>query len=211
MLTEKLKELKMYRMVLYILFIVFLPNLLISQGTKNSNVSQDIIETKNEIEPHILKDESGTYQIVLPEQIKNVLASYDPSFKIFKQENYGEMLIKIYSFSENQTPFAVVGDFNGDSKKDVILNGHTQDAVKVIAVLSGENLYQVHEIISNTKSEPLIQTTYISFTAKGNIKSPYEDESLELQADAFDYNYFEKASSLYYLKNNSFIRYTTAD
>jgi len=146
------------------------------------------------------------------------IKTYCPGFQLHKQGHYMPEVVNSYHFSERQTLFAVIGDFNGDGKKDVVLQGYDKTSDLLIAVVSSAKGPRVIEIKKWTAIDMmknavigLQREDYLTFVPKGKINSPIEKEPLRLSADAFQLVYFEKAGTVYYLSGGKFEQYTTGD
>jgi len=154
----------------------------------------------------------------LPDKIKAVLNDYNPTFQVWKSEDYVEHCGQPphYDCSEQQAPFAVAGDFNGDSLQDIVLMGHDETKDLILAVLSNNDSYRVVEFrssMSNELSDPqqLGLWVYLKYFGPNKINSPYEEEELNLTTDAVHLIYCEKASSLYYYNDGEFKSYAISD
>jgi hypothetical protein len=171
-----------------------------------------------------IKKADGQYVLTLPSMAKEALHRYDPSFKIWAQDDYLPTLIKLYQFSPRQTPFAVIGDFNGDGISDVALHGRNNSNDLVVAVLSSGQGFKVVEIDRSSLTIPEKerygmgdgktehgQWVYLVSASAGKKESSYEDRPLKLKTDAFEIVCFEKAAVLHYYEDGKFLRYTTAD
>jgi len=154
---------------------------------------------------------------------KTAIRGYNPEFQIRKQGDYLPSLLKQYLFSNRQLPYAVIGDFNGDGRKDVVLQGYDKTSELLIAVLSSNSGPGVIEILRSRRVDPQNEFydmgdhneygawVYLTFVPRGIIDSPFAKNPLKLSTDAFELNYFEKASVLYYLDTHRFLKYITSD
>lgn len=164
------------------------------------------------------------YRAVIPEAMQKAISRRAPGFLPWRQNEYIPSLLKNYKFSEIQAPFAVVGDFNGDGARDVVLAGHTKEASLLIAVLSGLGDFSIEEI----QRGPLIDLKepwydvgggrkehglgyYLRYVPRQRISSPHEPRPLTLRTDAFESVAFERAAAVFYFENGKFRRYVTAD
>jgi len=154
---------------------------------------------------------------------KTAIRIYNPEFQIRKQADYLPSLLKQYLFSNRQLPYAVIGDFNGDGRKDVVLQGCDKTSDLLIAVLSSNSGPGVMEIMRSKRVDPQTEFygmgdhneygmwVYLTLVPRGVIASPFAKNPLKLSTDAFELNYFEKASVLYYLDGPRFLKYITGD
>src|SRR4030095_573924 len=95
---------------------------------------------------------ANEHVVNLGKKEREAIRTYDPGFQVRKQANYLPSLVKMYSFSDHQAPFAVIGDFNGDGSKDVVLQGYDKSNELLIAVLSSNQGPHVIEI----KKSPVV-------------------------------------------------------
>src|SRR5690349_10360162 len=86
------------------------------------------------VKPMIVRrGDGGEYLLVMPEALKAAIAAYDPTFVQWKESDFLPTVRKSYPYSGRQAPFAVVGDFNGDGRTDVIVQGHDKQSDVVLA------------------------------------------------------------------------------
>lgn len=74
------------------------------------------------------------YKVILSSAMEKTLKEHEPTFKIFSSKHFNPYIISSYKFGEPfyaheyyrifQSPSAVIGDFNGDNKLDVVLLGY---------------------------------------------------------------------------------------
>jgi hypothetical protein len=159
----------------------------------------------------------------LSREQKVAVRGYNPDFQIRRQVDYLPSLLRQYPFSNRQLPFAVIGDLNGDGRMDVVLQGHDKTSELLIAVLSSNSGPYVVEILRSKLVDPKTEFygmgdhseyglwTYLTFVPRGMVDSPFANQPLKLSTDAFQLNYFEKASVLYYLSGYKFQKYITGD
>ena len=159
----------------------------------------------------------------LSKEQRLAIRGYNPDFLIRRQTDYLPSLLKQYLSTNRQLPFAVIGDFNGDRRMDLVLQGHDKTSELLIAVLSSNSGPYVMEILRSKLVDPKTEFygmgdhneyglwTYLTFVPRGMVDSPFANQPLKLSTDAFQLNYFEKASVLYYLSGYKFQKYVTGD
>jgi hypothetical protein len=172
----------------------------------------------------IIQKINGNHVVYLPPAMKIALDSYDSTFKPWDQDDYLPSLIQVYAFTSTQAPFAIIGDFNGDTTLDIIMWGQTAKNTILLGIFSDSKRYVIIEIEKSklvnpkedwygvgTNQKEYGLWVYLSLVSPGKIKSPYEKKLLSLKTHAFQIEYFEKATVLYYYKNNNFLEYITSD
>jgi len=154
----------------------------------------------------------------LTEAQTGAIKHYDPTFKLRNRQDYTPDVRKYVRPSAHQILFAVIGDFNGDGKKDVVLQGNDDSNELLIAVLSTKEGPRVIDIYKRPFPEAVrnsgindMHEDYLSFVPKRKVSSPLENTSVQLKTDAFEVIYFEKASTMYYYDGDKFQTYMTGD
>ena len=165
----------------------------------------------------------GGHILYLTKEQREAIKAYNSAFQIRREADYLPTLLKEYIFSNHQLPFAVVGDFNGDGRNDVVLQGYDKTNDLTIAVLSSSRGSAVMEIGRSKLINPETEFyaagdhnehglwMYLTFVPRGMVDSPFAQHPLKLSTDAFELNYFEKASVLYYLNGQVFQKYVVSD
>lgn len=164
----------------------------------------------------------GRHTVELSPKMNAAIRRFDATFVPWLDEDYLPSIRKYYRYTERQSPFAVLGDVNGDGRIDAILDGRTTSSCVLLAVLSRGDGYRVHVIHSSEVTD--IKTQYssgtgveygldgfLTYCAPRRINSPYESLPLILRHDAFERVAWERASSVYYYRDGRFRTYTTSD
>lgn len=155
----------------------------------------------------------------LPTAMKAALHDFDPLFEPFTEDAYLKYLPRWSPATPKQALFAVIGDFNGDGICDVVVDGHGADTTRRIALLSSEGGVQVIPLNAEAYIPPEAVRydndrgywVYLRVVAPSHFVSHYEEAPLHLLTDAFEIEYFEKASVLLYWQDGAFREYTTGD
>ena len=175
-------------------------------------------------EPYIAEVGEGAF-LDLPQQLREELATRYPQFHMFSNSDYIPSLqrgLPRLRIEGVQLLPAVVGDFDGNGLSDVAVIGHVAEQVKLILVLTKPEGYESHDydrgpfnphgwLVVNPGEREYGRFDYLTKVLPGKITSHFEEEPLELQADAFEIVWAEKASVLFYWKDGELKRYTTSD
>jgi len=100
-------------------------------------------------EPRVLIYRSGdrTWRVDLPVAMEDALDRYDRDFEAWNEGDYAAAGLASYDFSPRQTPWAVIGDFNGDGRTDLAIAGRTDRYAVLLFVLStGRDRFRVVEV-----------------------------------------------------------------
>ncbi len=93
----------------------------------------------------VIIKKDGKHRLQMNKKIQQALTKAAPTFKQYLPENYPKDLPEEYKFNESQMLSAVVGDFNGDGKKDIVLLGADKDGDIAYQVISKGKDYEVSE------------------------------------------------------------------
>jgi len=150
--------------------------------------------------------------LYLPAPMQRAIDEYDSTFTVCSLNDYSSALKASYPYSDDNLPFVVLGDFNGDSIKDAAVLGRTSSRGMTLCILSSGPGFRAVPVDSGSGCGDIGGLEiYLTHVGPGTIKTSYEDYSLQLTTDAFDICYFEKGSTMYYYKDGKFLRYTTSD
>jgi hypothetical protein len=172
-----------------------------------------LVEDTSATEPRLEPVGTG-YVLRMPTRMHVALQAMAPGFKSFRRGDYGPEVRHFMRIMERATPlFAVVGDFDGDGRKDAVVHGATDSAIVLVAVLNKRSGACAVEIrdgrgdLSDKRWRPI----FLVHQRPGTIHSPMEAKPLQLKNDAFGLIYFEKSGVLYYYRDGRFVRYATGD
>ncbi|HEV2642447.1 MAG TPA: hypothetical protein VGT98_07060 [Candidatus Elarobacter sp.] len=99
----------------------------------------------DEPRPTIYRSASTGWLVDLPPAMEDALDRYDRDFEAWTQRDY-QRWADGYEFTPRQTPWAVIGDFNGDGRPDVAIAGRNDRDASVVFILStGRTRYRVVE------------------------------------------------------------------
>ncbi|MBT9586140.1 FG-GAP repeat protein [bacterium] len=118
-------------------------------------------------------------------------------------------MLKSYKFSDRQLPWAVLGDFNGDGKTDLVVDGHSGAHFLRLAFLSPGYTVTVVEKGQWTAGD---HWTYLKHMPPGVHDMPIGDQkTVTLKSDAFCEVFPEKAAIMHYWKGGRFQEYYLSD
>lgn len=160
---------------------------------------------------------TDTHTVMLPGPMYRALMARAPGFRVWQPMEYDAGIGRGYQFTERQALSVVIGDFNGDRRADVVLEG-VGDSLYLEAVLLSHadsvQLVELGAVRGTPPTEPRCSDSYLQFTPPGRYSSveiELEAEALVLETDAFSSIGFEKSSEIYYWRNGEFHRYATGD
>lgn len=127
--------------------------------------------------PHIVRSMDDQISIHLPDKMASTLKAFDPDFSVREMSDYPTWWTDIYEFNQFYAPFAIVGDFNGDYRLDVILDGDSSTNNKTIALLSDETRIEI--LVLRDKRIPVL----LEVDLKEGRKTPYFPERSDQRSD----------------------------
>ncbi len=173
--------------------------------------------------PRIVEEEGGR-AIVLPPAMQKALDKAVPGFKTYRDADFAPTLRGAYHFSGRHSPWGVIGDFNGDSVKDVVLHGYNSEHSIRLALMSSGATFKVVEIGRGLKTPPADEKhnfggepetgflSYMEFLPAGTtFQMPWEEEAFVLKHDGFLDGVFRQASGVLYYEDGEFKQVTLSD
>jgi hypothetical protein len=99
--------------------------------------------TNDEPRPGIYRAGDGEWRLDLPTAMEDALDRASRGFDPWTAQDYRPSEVEGYSPSPRQTPWAVIGDFNGDGRMDVAVAGRDdRDALVLIVLSTGQKRYR---------------------------------------------------------------------
>ena len=158
--------------------------------------------------------------LVLPARMERALLAAVPGFRHTLVSDYDPDLQRYAVLGERSALFATIGDFNGDGRADVAVDGRDVAHGYLLVLFTEADSVRVFTIQKAPLGSIDQRTGRIDFLAlvpRGVIQADtledgeYEKVPVRLQYDAFDLAWFEKASTLYYWRNGRFVNWITSD
>lgn len=180
---------------------------------------------------------NGEFLVRLPLDMARVLADSLPGFKPIKRASFDTTLVSFVDHYADRMPpvlnpadsdaiwvralSVVAGDFNGDSRRDVAMEGVAGDTFAIFFLLSATNakespaLLYFHPPSKGASGTVSSFIDYLTIVHPGKVAGFEEDAGeppvLELHHDAVELGIFEKASEVYYVENGVVKIFTTSD
>lgn len=125
---------------------------------------------RDEPRPAIYNSADGSWRVDLPPAMEDALDRYSRDFEQWSDRDYGRQLSG-EDYTPRQTPWAVIGDFNGDGRADIALAGRDdRDALVVLILSSGQRRYRAIEVDHepyDPDDERLVRPPVLSYVYPG--------------------------------------------
>jgi hypothetical protein len=163
-------------------------------------------------------DIDGEPRIVVPQAYAAALSSYDPEFRPWNMRPYPEWILDVDPLvpTARQAPFAVIGDLNGDGRLDLVIDGRGAGYIaRVVLMTEGS---EVRVLEHARRALPAQEAVYkggfgeaIRLVEPGTYESYFDQPTLELERDAFEWLFLEKAAVIVYWREGEFREWISAD
>lgn len=157
----------------------------------------------------------------MPARVQAAISAYAPSFKPWTLRDYVPFLYRQYKCSAHQLPYAVVGDFNGDGQRDLVIQGHTDLQSLTLAIVSpGSKVLEMSRGplpdpedwygVGEQRQKGL--WVYLSHCPPGVLKRSLGNQGpLVSRTDLFSFNLLGKLTTYYQYRNGAFAKVYVLD
>jgi hypothetical protein len=156
----------------------------------------------------------GVHRVVLPPPAHDALRRAAPGFRPWTPGQFLEILFQpgFYEFDEEQAMAAVVADFDGDGRRDVVMRGTDGGQVLTVSLLSGNGEWRYQEISRRDpygrELEARASGTYLMVLPPGSYEQPefLDEPPVVIETAGFQNVIFEKGYVAYYLRDGEWRR-----
>ena len=143
--------------------------------------------------------------------MQRALDTIVPGFQLWDSTAYAPEVLHYYRPTRRQQPWAVIGDFNGDGIRDIMLDGHVGRRALLVALVSQSSRFRTVLVDSNFAERAGQRINYLEYKAPGRYGTNYNGEHFVLRRDGVECIIFDKAADLLYWVRDHFERFSTAD
>jgi hypothetical protein len=190
-----------------------------SARSMESVMPQATPRSENPSVPRIERRPDGPV-LVLPENMERELLAAVPNFRHSLLLEFHADIQHAAPLTATSAPFAAVGDFNGDGRADVAVDGHdTIRAFLLVLLTEGDSVRVIS--LYQRPLPPVDQRAprgeFISLVGRGLVEADtidgdeYHKVRVRLEHDAFEVVYWQKAAELYYWRDGRLVRWVTRD
>lgn len=157
-----------------------------------------------------LEARDRAYVLVLPAATASLLFDSLPAFVPTQLATYPAVATPpiAYLHADVELPSVLIGDFNGDSKRDVALSGRSGRRAATLMVLSKSDSVTTPRILFLNKEKIADDAMpYLGLLHAHELNDPYE-VTIDLHTDAVQRVVQYKSSIVYYLENGVIKSYT---
>ena len=162
-------------------------------------------------------------RLVLPGRMTAALARGAETFRICASTDFTAEVQKShagldYSWNRTQAPYAVIGDFDGDDRFDVVVLQCTEAESRIAVVLDTLPAPRVIEVGRGPRMSGRWHglSEYLAYVPSGamtwsDFSEGVNDSTIWLEHAGFEVVLFEKAATTYVYENGRFREYVTGD
>jgi hypothetical protein len=145
----------------------------------------------------------------LPPRMMAALQAATPGFRTFRRADFAASLPdSVYGDASKEALFAVIGDFDGNSRLDVVLYGRDTSVV-LVAIVDDKAGPHVFELDRDTDERVPGVEGSLSYRAPGDLKGD-DDQPMRIEHDFFSLDH-EMSSAIYYYLDGRFVNMVVGD
>ena len=172
-----------------------------------------------------IESSSAGHDVVLTMAMIRAIDSVDPTFRPWRDRDFQPGIIRSYRFSAQDSPFAMIGDYNGDGRADAAIVGRTRTHGVLLVLLSQKDAYRAVVLRkTDPPPDPLKEWygidgdrreyglwVYLSDRLPAGAKIGIDEPQFTPRFDCFEVDYWQKAASAFCWDGHKFREIPTAD
>ena len=158
----------------------------------------------------VVVEARGGFELVLPPEMSTAIQKAVPGFQTETLSSYYPDVQKYYRFTSRQTPWAAVGDFNGDGWQDVVLDGRARGRCYRLCVWGGQPA-TVDTLSVKTCQDRGGSISVLMYVPPGMRHTNFGGDAIFIFTDAYDDYGWEKAGSTWYWKGGRWNEFFSSD
>lgn len=146
-----------------------------------------------------------TQKVNLGKDVQEAITKVDPKFKLLSETKFMKEVTKLYKAGSNQTPMAISIDLDGDTFKDYVFLGESEDKYSVIAVIGVGTKWNAVKVSDFDKKEfpkNLKLKMYLTFMKQKELK--YKKKDALSPRDALQIEFLYGSATAYYFDGKDF-------
>jgi hypothetical protein len=151
----------------------------------------------------------------LPTDMAQALYDSLPEFVPYQVSAWSPEAVHYTDWRSNggAIPSLVVGDFNGDSKQDVAMQGSAKNASGFFILLAKSDSVRQSALLFAIRLDPqdVDPDIYMGLIRPQEFQGDSEREPFELRTDAVMHGYSDKAASIYFVRGGAIASYNVSD
>jgi hypothetical protein len=152
------------------------------------------------------------YELVLPEAMATAIQEAVPGFQPETMSSYDSDIQELYDCTSRQTPWAVVGDFDGDGLQDVIVDGHAgEPCYRLCAWGASAHVDTIFGKVGDRRRGGRPFHSVLMYAWPGEQRSGCSDSTVFIFCDGYVDDIFERAASTWYWQDGKWHGFVSSD